>query len=134
MEKKQKNIILDSLLRILIILPFLTFAQSKPPEPFITKYNAEVHFYGSCLVNDAAYSLQGLIWPNRTPAKKLLISNATTLVMITGKEVYDIHKRKPTGFSKDDFFIGLWAIPIYTIVRICINDFRKSKQSIKLEP
>lgn len=120
--------------KLIFILPFLTFAQSKPPEPFITKYNAEVHFYGSCLVNDAAYSLQGLIWPNRTPAKKLLISNATTLVMITGKEVYDIHKRKPTGFSKDDFFIGLWAMAIYTIVRICINDFRKSKQSIKLEP
>lgn len=37
--------------------------------------------------------------------------------MITGKEVYDIHKRKPTGFSKDDFFIGLWTW-IYTIVRI----------------
>ena len=119
---------------LFILLAFGMRAQNKPPEPFITKYNAEVHFYGSCLVNDAAYSLQGLIWPNRTPAKKLLISNATTLVMITGKEVYDIHKRKPTGFSKGDFFIGLWAMAIYTIVRICINDFRKSKQSIKLEP
>ena len=119
---------------LLLILPFLTFAQSKPPEPFITKYNAEVHFYGSCLVNDAAYSLQGLIWPNRTPAKKLLISNAMTLAVITAKESYDIVKPRPTGWGWGDWLVGLWSMAIYTIVRICINDFRKSKQSIKLEP
>lgn len=120
--------------KLILILPFLTFAQSKPPEPFITKYNAEVHFYGSCLVNDAAYSLQGLIWPNRTPAKKLLISNAMTLAVITAKESYDIVKPRPTGWGWSDWLVGLWAMAIYTIVRICINDFRKSKQSIKLEP
>ena len=121
-------------MKYLLLIPFLTFAQSKPPEPFITKYNAEVHFYGSCLVNDAAYSIQGLIWKDRTPTKKLLISNAMTLATITAKELYDTRKRNPTGFSKWDFFIGSWAMLVYTIVRICINDFRKSKQSIKLEP
>ena len=120
--------------KLILILPFLTFAQSKPPEPFITKYNAEVHFYGSCLVNDAAYSLQGLIWPNRTPAKKLLISNAMTLACISSKEFYDTQKKRPTGWGWSDWLVGLWAMAIYTIVRICINDFRKSKQSIKLEP
>lgn len=119
---------------LLLILPFLTFAQSKPPEPFITKYNSEVHFYGSCLINDAAYSIQGMIWPNRKPAKKMLISNAVTLSLITLKETYDIHKPKPTGWGWGDWLVGLWAMAIYTIVRICINDFRKSKEKIKLEP
>lgn len=122
------------MLRLLLILPFLTFAQSKPPEPFITKYNAEVHFYGSCLINDVAYSLQGMIWPNRKPAKKMLISNAVTLSLITLKETYDIYKPKPTGFGWVDWLTGLWAMAIYTIVRICINDFRKSKEKIILEP
>jgi hypothetical protein len=122
---------------LLLILPFFTFAQNKAPRPieaFTTKYNSEVHFYGSCLINDAAYSIQGLIWPNRKPAKKLLISNAITLSCITLKEVYDIRKPKPTGWSWDDWLIGVWAMAIYCIVRICINDFRKPKEIINLEP
>lgn len=114
---------------LLILISFTCFGQqNKPPEPvpaFITKYNAEVHFYGSILVNDAAYSIQGLIWKDWTPTKKLIISNIVTLGAITLKEVFDMHKANPTGFSKDDFFIGLWAMPIYIMVRICINDFRQ---------
>lgn len=114
---------------LLILISFTLSAQyNRPPEPvpaFITKYNAEVHFYGSCLINDVAYTVQGLIWPDMKPAKKLLISNAVTLSCITLKETYDIYKANPTGFSKPDFFTGLWAMAIYTVVRICINDFRQ---------
>jgi hypothetical protein len=112
---------------LIILLALGMRGQNKPPEPFIAKYNAEVHFYGSCLVNDVTYSIQGLIWPNRTPTKKLLISNAMTLGVITGKELYDTRKRNPTGFSKWDFFIGSWAMIVYTVVRICINDLRKKE-------
>ena len=114
---------------LLIFLSLSLSAQyNKPPEPvpaFITKYNAECHFYGSCLINDVAYTLQGLIWPDRTPTKKLLLSNAVTLTCITLKETYDIYKANPTGFGKMDFFVGVWAMAIYTVVRICINDFRQ---------
>jgi hypothetical protein len=121
-------------MKYLLLIPLFTFAQQgKPPRPmeaFTTKYNSEVHFYGSCLINDATYSIQGLIWPNRKPAKKLLISNAVTLSLITLKETYDVYKPKPTGFGKIDFFIGFWAMLIYTIVRICINDFRNKNKSL----
>lgn len=124
-------------MKITIIILLLTLGmrgQHKAPEPFITKYNSEVHFYGSCLINDVAYSVQGMIWPNRKPTKKLLISNAVTLSLITLKETYDIHKPKPTGWGWGDWLVGLWAMAIYTIVRICINDFRKPKEKIILEP
>ena len=112
---------------ILFILISFNLLGHRPPEPsrFITKYNVECHFYGSILVNDATYSIQGLVWKDWTPTNRLIISNIVTLGAITLKEVFDIHKTNPTGFSKDDFFTGLWAMPIYIMVRICINDFRK---------
>lgn len=119
---------------LILLIPFISFGQNKPPEPFTSKYNGEVHFYGSCLINDVSYSLQGLIWPNRTPTKKMLISNAMTLACISSKEFYDTQKKRPTGWSWDDFFIGLWAMAVYTIVRICLNDFRNRNKKPILEP
>jgi len=110
---------------ILILLSLGMRGQNKAPEPFTTKYNAEVHFYGAFLVNDIAYSAQGLVFPDWTPTKKLLISNAMTLATITAKETLDKYKSKPTGFGWGDFFIGLWSMAIYTIFRICLNNFRE---------
>ena len=110
---------------ILILLAFGMRAQNKAPEPFTSKYNSEVHFYGAFLVNDIAYSAQGLAFPDWTPTKKLVFSNAMTLATITAKEVYDVRKAKPTGFGWTDFFVGLWSMAIYTIFRICLNNFRE---------
>lgn len=117
---------------ILILLSLSLTAQSPQGQPraeqpvrnWLSTHNDAAHFYGSCLVNDFSYSTQGLIWKDWTPAKKLLFSNVTTLGMISLKEAYDIKKPNPTGWSWDDFFMGVWAMLIYTLVRICINDFR----------
>lgn len=113
---------------LILLLAFAMKGQNRAPRPveaFTTKYNSEVHFYGAFLVNDIAYSAQGLAFPDWTPTKKLLISNAMTLATITAKEVYDVRKAKPTGWGWTDFFIGLWSMAIYTIFRICLNNFRE---------
>lgn len=109
-------------------------AQHRPskPTPFLRdwlKQNDDVaHFYGSCLVNDVAYTAQGLLFPEWKPTKKLLISNAITISVISLKETYDCYKPNKTGWSWDDFFIGVWAMAIYTIVRICLNDYRTHRK------
>ena len=117
---------------LFILLAFGMRAQSF--KEFSTKYNAEVHFYTAFAVNEVSYQSLTLACPKWKPSRKILVSNAVTLSCIFAKELYDSRKAKPTGFSWDDVFVGTWSIPIYDIVRICANDFRKSKQSIKLEP
>ena len=92
---------------------------------FTTKYNAEVHFYVPFAINDLSYHVQTWTCPKWSPAKKILVSNAITLTAVFSKEIYDKHKKRPTGFSWDDAFIGCWSIPVYDIFRICLNDFKK---------
>jgi len=120
---------------LLILISFSLFGQSpqspapssapRPARQWLSDHNDAVHFYSSCFANDIYYSTQGLIWKDWTPTKKLLFSNAMTLATISGKEFYDTKKANPTGWSWDDWLTGLWAMAIYTIVRICLNDFRE---------
>lgn len=107
--------------------------QPKPIESFLTKYNSEAHFYGSFFINEAAYQIQGFAFPDWKPSRRMLFSSAFTLGCIALKERYDMSKKYPTGWSWDDFFIGCWAIPIYLIVRVCLNDFRK-RNDIYIDP
>lgn len=95
---------------------------------FSTKYNSEVHFYTAFAVNDVSYHIQTWAFPKWSPTKKILISNGITLTAIFSKELYDTRKKKPTCFSWDDALIGCWSIPIYDIVRICLNDFKKRNE------
>lgn len=102
--------------------------QPKPIESFITKYNSEVHFYSSFFINEAAYQIQGFAFPDWKPSRRMLFSSAFTLGCIALKERWDMSKKHPTGWSWDDFFIGCWAIPVYLIVRVCLNDFRSIEE------
>lgn len=82
------------------------------------------HFYGSVMVNEASYQIQSWAFPKMKETPKVLISNGITLLAIFGKEWYDTKKKRPTGFSCDDIFVGSWAIPIYDIFNICRNDWK----------
>lgn len=114
---------------LLILLSFSLSAQKpsspKPVRQWLSDHNDAAHFYGSCLVNDVYYSTQGLIWKDWTPTKKLFFSNAMTLATISAKEYYDTKKANPTGWGWGDWLTGLWAMVIYTLFRICLNDFRQ---------
>ena len=113
-------------MKYLLLIPFFTFSQTL--KDFTTKYNSEVHFYTAFSINEVSYQVQTIACPKWTPTKKILIGNGITLVAVFGKEIYDKHKAKPTGFSWNDAFIGCWSIPIYDIFRICLNDFKKRRE------
>ena len=83
-----------------------------------------LHFYGSCFVNEAAYQVSGKLFPKWGTGKRLAFSCGVTVLAITAKERWDIIKPHPTGWSWDDWLMGAWAIPVYVVVRICLNDFR----------
>jgi len=107
---------------LIILFPFFFKAQ-------LDKIPSEVkHFYGAIIINEGTYQIQSFAYPKWTPTKKVLIANGITLTAIFGKEIYDKHKKNPTGFSWDDIFIGCWSIPVYDIVRICINDVKKRRE------
>jgi hypothetical protein len=110
-------------MKILLLIPFFTFGQN-----FVTKYNAEVHFYSAFAVNEVSYQTLSLACPKWKPAKKILISNGITLLAVFGKEIYDVRKANPTGFSWPDAFVGTWSIPVYDIFRVCVNDFKKRRE------
>ena len=111
-------------MKYLLLIPFFTFGQLKD---FTTKYNSEVHFYTAFSINEVSYQVQSFACPKWTPTKKVLIANGITLTAIFGKEIYDKHKKNPTGFSWNDALIGCWSIPVYDIFRICINDVKKQR-------
>ena len=111
---------------IILLFPIMLSAQHKPVRDWLTTHNDVAHFYGSVLVNETAYQVSGKLFPEWRPGKRIAFSNVVTLIAISIKERYDMLKANPTGWSWDDFFIGCWAIPVYDIVRICLNDFRKS--------
>lgn len=100
--------------------------QPRPVRDWLGQHDDVAHFYGSCFVNEAAYQVSGKLFPKWGTGKRLAFSCATTLVAITAKERWDMIKRNPTGWSWSDWLMGCWAIPIYCIVRICLNDFRGS--------
>lgn len=79
------------------------------------------HFYASMAVNEAAYQIQSFACPKWRNSTKLVVSNLTTLAVGIAKELYD---KRSTGFSKDDLGMDIWSMPVYTIVRICINDWK----------
>ena len=112
--------------KLIFLIPFFSFSQTLTE--FTTKYNSEVHFYSAFAINDLSYHVQSWSCPKWSPTKKILVSNGITLVAIFGKEFYDTKKKKPTGFSWDDALIGCWSIPVYDIVRICINDHKKRNE------
>jgi len=104
---------------LLLILPFFTFAQRSD------NVNAALHFYGSAAINESTYQIQSYAFPKWKESRKILISNGITLACIFTKEVYDTKKKKPTGFSWDDIFVGCWSIPVYDIVNLCRYDWKK---------
>lgn len=106
---------------LLLILPFLTFAQErKIPDDVL-------HFYGSVAINETSYQINTWAFPKMKEHKKVLISNGITLTCIFAKELYDTKKKRPTGFSWDDIFVGSWAIPVYDIFNICRYDWKTRK-------
>lgn len=104
--------------KLIFILPFLTFAQSN------FERDKALHFYGSVAINESTYQIQSMAFPKMKEHKKVLISNGITLTCIFAKELYDVRKAKPTGFSWDDIFVGSWAIPLYDVFNICRYDWK----------
>jgi len=114
----------------------LTTAPSKqrPMRDWLGQHDDVAHFYGSFFLNEAAYQIQGWAFPKWKPSRKILIANAFTVLCISAKERFDMFKKNPTEWSWDDWLIGLWAIPIYNIVRICLNDWRSTRAEIYTDP
>lgn len=123
---------------LILFVPILLSAQQpgagsapRPKQPvrdWLGVHDDVAHFYGSFFINEAAYQIQGFAFPDWKPSKRMLFSSAFTLGCIALKERWDMSKKHPTGWSWDDFFIGCWAIPVYLIVRVCLNDFRSSEK------
>jgi hypothetical protein len=107
--------------KLILLIPFFTFGQSF--KEFSTKHNDAVHFYAAFMTNEAAYQIQSYAFPKWKPARKILVSNAITVMAIVLKEVYDKHKPNPTGVSKLDMMNGGWSIPVYDIFNIVRRDF-----------
>ena len=111
-------------MKYLLLIPCFTFGQISW-EKFNNTHNDAVHFWAAFSVNELTYQVQSFTCPKWKESRKLLISSGITLGVIFAKEVYDKHKKHPTGFSKDDILNGSWSIPVYLIFNICRNDWKK---------
>ena len=107
---------------LLILLSFNCFGQTDW-QKWSTKNNDAVHFYAAFLTNEVSYQSLSYACPKWKPAKKILISNLITSVVIVLKEVYDSKKPNPTGMSMPDMMNGGWSIPVYDICNIVRRDW-----------
>jgi uncharacterized protein (DUF362 family) len=110
--------------KILLLIPFLSFGQDKIPSDV-------KHFYASFAICEITYKIQDLALPKQKPHNRFLITIGVASSAGVVKELYDQYrpnKSKRTGFDKMDLSTDLWAVLVWVPVRICINDFIKSKR------
>ena len=102
----------------LIILTLGLSAQEKIPSDV-------KHFYSSVALCEVTYHTQRLLLPKQKEHNRFLITIGTVLTLGVTKEVWDMRKKNPTGFSKDDLFMDSWGILCWVPFRICLNDWKK---------
>lgn len=102
----------------LILIPFITFGQRIDP--------AAKHFYASVGICEVTYHLL----PKQKQHVRFLTACGVSLSFGVAKEIFDAkrcNREKRTGFDKMDLFTDAWGVLLWVPFRICINDYRKSK-------
>jgi len=108
--------------KLILLLPFIGFGQIQIGRMEIGDDIA--HAYASHSINLTAYSVQKSLFPKQKLWQRLLVSNLITASALVGKEVYDMHKSNPTGFSKRDLINGGFQIPVFDFIAICFEDWK----------
>jgi len=116
---------------LIICLSFNMIGQNKIIE-FYKKRPDAAHAHGSLILNETFYQVQKVCFKKQKFGFRLLISNLLTGACLVAKEVYDVHKQNPTGFSKPDLLVGGFQIPVYDIIRICDKDFKNRNRKYEL--
>lgn len=112
---------------ILLIFVFnFSFAQKEIPSD-------AKHFYASVGLCELSYHSQKYLLPKQKEHNRFLISVFTSLSFGISKELFDkyrCNRSKRTGFDRMDLFTDSWGITCWIPFRICLNDFKKNKNSI----
>ena len=118
-------------MKYLLLIPFFSFAQfDKKINNFIEQHDDAAHIYATMLVTDISYHTQELLLPKQKIVNRVLLAEATGLTAGILKEVndkYRCNRNKRTGFSYMDLAFDTWGLAIYTIVRICVNDYKNNR-------
>ena len=113
-------------MKLLLLIPFFTFAQIKVNDR-ITIPDGALHFYSEVLISESTYRIQTLLFPKQKHEWKLFNTWLVGQAVAFGKEIFDKYKRNPTGFSWEDIANDELGIHSWLMWKIAITDYRRNK-------
>ena len=111
-----------------IIILLLAFGMKAQTWDKIKQRDDVFHFYGAMAIGETTHRISEWACPKLTFGQNMAVSNGVTIGLIFGKEIYDKHKAKPTGFSWDDVAVGLMGLATRDILKVCLRDYKSRKK------